>query len=255
MDRGVEPDRLGGASHVSREPDIGSFSAALEAARAAGRAPLISEIKCRSPKEGDLMAGRDPVASARTMQAAGAACISVVTEPKNFGGSLELLAAVASAVSVPVLRKDFITDPDEVRRTRELGASCMLLMLAVLDWPKLVELHQEAHRAGLETLVEVHDETELRQALTLDLDLLGINNRNIRILETDDGTVANTLRLLRQVPPGVRVVSESGISTADEVRAVLGEGALGVLIGTSILRAPDIAQAVKDLSQAVPRTS
>ncbi|NLX98407.1 MAG: indole-3-glycerol-phosphate synthase [Rhodopirellula sp.] len=228
------------------------FSAALKAARAAGRAPLIGEIKCRSPKEGDLLAGRDPVALAATMQSAGAACISVVTESEHFGGSPELLAAVAAAVSVPVLRKDFITDARGVRRTRDLGASCMLLMLAVLDWPELVELHHEAHRLGLETLVEVHDETELRRALALDLDLLGINNRDIRALETDNGTVANTLRLLRLVPPEVSAISESAISTADEARSVLNAGALGVLIGTSILRAPDTASRVAYLSQALP---
>lgn len=237
---------------MTGQPGDRRFSSALATARAAGRVPLISEIKCRSPKEGDLLAGRDPVALARTMQAAEAACISVVTEPENFGGSCELLAAVASAVSLPVLRKDFITAIDEVRRTRDLGASCMLLMVAVLEWPKLVELHNEAHRVGLETLVEVHDENELRQALTLDLDLLGINNRDIRILEIDNGTVANTLRLLGQVPPGVRAISESAVSTADEVRAVVAAGAFGVLVGTAILRAAGTAQAVHDLSRAVP---
>ena len=227
------------------------FSAALEAARSAGRAPLIAEVKCRSPKEGDLLAGRDPVALAGTMESAGAACLSVVTEAEHFGGSRELLAAVAAAVSVPVLRKDFITDREEVRASRELGASCLLLIVAVLDWPLLAELHGEAHRQGIETLVEIRDGAELEKALTLDLDLLGINNRDIRRLETDDGTVANALRLLQRVPPGIRTVSESAVSTAADVRAVVEAGVLGVLVGTSLLRAADAAQAVEELSSAL----
>jgi indole-3-glycerol phosphate synthase len=233
---------------MSAESHSRRFTAALEAARAACRIPLISEIKVRSPKEGDLLSGRDPAALARSMESAGAICLSVVTEREHFGGSMELLRAVASAVSVPVLRKDFVTDVDGVRATKACGASCLLLMVAVLDWPKLVELHGEARRCGLETLVEVHNEAELQKALTLDLDLLGINNRDILQRETDGGTVANTLRLLGMVPPGVRTISESAISTPEEVRAVLAAGGLAVLVGTSILRAPDVAEGVRWLT-------
>jgi len=235
---------------MSAAADRGRFSAALEAARADGRAPLVAEIKRRSPKEGDLLAGRDPAALAGTMAAAGAACLSVVTEPKHFGGSLQLLRTVTSAVSLPVLRKDFLAAPRDVEATREAGASCLLLIVARLDWPMLVALHREARRSGLESLVEVHNEAELQRALTLDLDLLGINNRDIGRLEVDDGTVDNTLRLLAKVPPGVRIVSESAISTPEEVRAVLEAGALGALVGTSILRAPDPAEAVRRLASA-----
>lgn len=226
------------------------FTTALENARAAGRIPLVSEIKVRSPKEGELLAGRDPVAVARSMEQAGAAGLSVVTEGPRFGGSLDLLRTLAAAVSLPVLRKDFVTDRQGVRASREHGASCLLLMAAVLDWPKLVELHEEARRCGLETLVEVHDEQELRRALTLDLDLLGINNRDIRQWEQDDGTVANTLELLRLVPPGVRAVSESAIATPDEARQVIDAGGAGVLVGTAILRAADAGDAVRRLVSA-----
>jgi indole-3-glycerol phosphate synthase len=230
---------------MNLDPRQPRFTAALEAARAAGRVPLISEIKVRSPKEGDLLGGRDPVALAQAMQSAGATCLSVVTESQHFGGSLDLLRSLASAVSLPILRKDFVTEPEHVHATREHGASCLLLMVAVLDWPTLVALHEEAHRCGLETLVEVHDEVELDKALSLDLDLLGINNRDIRQLETDDGTVAGTLRLLRRVPPGIRTISESAISTPQEVRSVLAAGGLGVLVGTSILRAHDVGEGVR----------
>jgi len=235
---------------MSMEARERRFTAALEAARAAGKVPLISEIKVKSPKEGDLLAGRDPVGLARDMESAGAACLSVVTEGRHFGGSMELLRRVASAVSLPVLRKDFVTGVEDVRATRDHGAACLLLMVAVLDWEKLVELHLEAHRCGLETLVEVHDEAELQKALTLPLDLLGINNRDIRRLEVDDGTVAGTLRLLRKIPPGVRAISESAISTAEEVRSVLAAGGLGVLVGTSILRAPDVGEGIRRLASA-----
>jgi indole-3-glycerol phosphate synthase len=223
------------------------FSSALQAAQAAGTIPLISEIKVRSPKEGELLSGRDPAALAGGMERAGAACLSVVTEGPRFGGSLALLRRVSAAVSLPILRKDFVTERQDVGATREHGASCLLLMVAMLDWPRLVELHEEARRCGLETLVEVHDERELRQALTLDLDLLGINNRDIRQLETDDGGVANTLRLLQQVPPGVRAISESAIANASEARQVINAGGAGVLVGTAILRAASLDKAVRQL--------
>jgi len=223
------------------------FSEALLAARAAGRVPLISEVKCISPKVGDLLSGRDPAELARIMEAAGAACISVVTEPTHFGGSIDLLCKIADAVSIPILRKDFVSRHDDIRATKEAGASCLLLTVAVLEWPVLVEMHREAHNCGLETLVEVHDEAELARALTLDLDLLGINNRDILVLEKDDGTVSTTLELIKSVPPGVRVISESAVSTSDEVRMLIEAGTLGVLVGTSILRAPDTAEAVRRL--------
>lgn len=227
------------------------FTTALQASHDRGQLPLIAEIKVRSPKEGDLLGGRDPVVLARTLEAAGAACLSVVTEGPHFGGSLELLRAVAAATPLPVLCKDFVTEPDQVWARRERGAACLLLMVSQLDWPRLQALHAEAHRAGLETLVEVHDADELRLALTLDLDLLGINNRDIRQLERDDGTVANTLRLLGRVPPGVRTISESAISGPDEVRQVIAAGGSGVLVGTAILKAADPAAAVRDLVQAL----
>lgn len=227
------------------------FTAALQAARAAGRLPLIAEVKVRSPKEGELLAGRDPAALAQTMVAAGAACLSVVTEGPHFGGSLELLQTVSAASAVPVLCKDFVTEEQQVWARRDQGAACLLLMVSQLDWPRLQALHAEAHRAGLETLVEVHDEDDLRLALTLDLDLLGINNRDIRQLECDAGTVANSLRLLGRVPPGIRTISESAISTPDEAQRVIAAGGAGVLVGTAILKAADTSAAVRRLVQAL----
>jgi indole-3-glycerol phosphate synthase len=228
-----------------------TFSGALGAARASGRAPIISEIKARSPKEGDLLRGRDPAALASTMESAGAACISVVTEPEHFGGGLDLLRAVTSAVRVPVLRKDFVRSEKDIYETVRAGASCLLLIAALLDEPLLAELRACARCEGLETLVEVHNEDELRRVPALEPDLIGINNRDILRLELDDGTISNTLELIRLAPPGTRVISESAISTADEVRSVLEAGAFGVLVGTSILKAEDTAQAVRTLVAAL----
>jgi len=236
---------------MSQGPGERRFTATLQAARDAGQLPLIAEIKVRSPKEGDLLAGRDPAALAQTLVAAGAACLSVVTEGPNFGGSLALLRTVAAASAVPVLCKDFVTSPQQVWERRHQGAACLLLMVSQLEWSQLKALHAEAHRAGLETLVEVHDEDELRLALTLDLDLLGINNRDIRQLECDEGTIANTLRLLWSVPPGVRTISESAITGPDEARQVIAAGGSGVLVGTAILKAADTAAAVRRLAQAL----
>lgn len=223
------------------------FTGALAAARAVGLAPVVAEVKCISPKQGDLLRGRGPAVLARSMQDAGAACISVVTEPEHFGGSLELLQTIRSAVSIPVLRKDFIRTGDEVRRTADAGADCMLLIVSMLEWELLAQLHELAHTLGLETLVEVHDALELQKALTLDLDLLGINNRDITRLERDEGNVDRTLDLMRQVPVGLNVISESGLGSVEDVRLVLQAGAAGVLIGTSILQQDDAGSAVARL--------
>lgn len=228
-----------------------SFVDALEAARAGGRLPVISEVKCISPKDGDLLAGRDPAELARTMVEAGAACISVVTEPRHFGGSMELLREVTAAANVPVLRKDFVTDAKGVEATREAGASCLLLTVAKMDWQTLVDLRGVARSIGLQTLVEVHDREEMDRALLVDPDLLGINNRDILRLERDDGTVSNTLELIRAVPQGVRVLSESAIASPADARAAVEAGALAVLVGTYVLRAPDTAEAVRGLVSAL----
>jgi indole-3-glycerol phosphate synthase len=224
------------------------FSEALLSARISGWNPLISEIKCISPKEGDLLRGRNPVDLARAMHSAGATCISVVTEPNHFGGSLQLLRDIAVNVSLPVLRKDFVKNIEDVRATRAAGASCLLLTVAMLDWKLLAELHRQAHDEGMETLVEVHNEVEIERALTLDLDLLGINNRDILQLERDDGTISKTLELVRAVPRDIRVISESAICNLMDIRMVLESGAAGVLVGTAILQADDLVAAVRQFS-------
>jgi len=201
---------------------------ALRAARLA----VIAEVKRSSPSKGALAEIDEPAELARAYAAGGAAAIS----------------------DLPVLRKDFVRTAGDVRATRDAGASCLLLIVAMLDQDTLAALHREAHACGLETLVEAHNSEEVRRALELDIDLLGINNRDIQRLEVDGGTPAITLRLLAEAPPGVRVISESAISSPGDVRAAIEAGALGALVGTAVLRADDTAAFVKNLSLALRRT-
>jgi indole-3-glycerol phosphate synthase len=218
--------------------------------QAEGRLPVLSEIKVRSPKEGDLLRGRDPVALARTMAAQPVAGISVVTERQDFGGSVDLLRQVAAAVDVPVLRKDFFRDRAGLTVTREAGASAILLTVSMIERDMFVEIHEAAQELGLETLVEVHDAEELVWVTSrgLEPDLLGINNRDILVGEVDDGDVALTEELTPLVPGGWLVLSESAITGPDDARRAREAGADAVLVGTSILQAPDPAAAIDALA-------
>ena len=217
--------------------------------QAEGVLPVLSEIKVRSPKEGDLLRGRAPAELARAMATRPIAGISVVTEPRDFGGSIELLREVAAAVDVPILRKDFVREPAGLAETRDAGASAILLTVCMIDEPVLVELHAAAQELGLETLVEVHDRSELERVLTLGLepDILGINNRDILVGEVDDGDVSLTESLASLVPAGRLVLSESAIHGPADARRARDAGADAVLVGTSILQAPDTVLAIDAL--------
>lgn len=232
-----------------------TFSAALRRARADGRVAVIPDIKVRSPKEGELLRGRDPVDLAVRFEAGGAPALSVVTATGAFGGSLDLLARVAESVRVPVLRKDFIRDLRDVEATAKAGASAVLLIAAHLTSTRLAALHEGAQALGLETLIEVHTEAELMKVLDLGLrlDALGINNRDITRLETDAGTVANTERLAALVPPGTLLVSESGIGSVDDVRRAVQAGATAVLVGTALLLAADPVEAFHSFQWALQK--
>ncbi len=215
------------------------FSEALITKKQAGFIPVIPDIKCFSPREGDLLRGREPLQMARLLADAGAPALSVVTEPRSFGGSLKLLEQVAAAIKLPVLRKDFITSPDEVKITRDCGAKALLLICALLDYSRLLELYEEALKIGLEPLVEVHNREDLILAGKIGAQLVGINNRNILELETDSGTVATTEMLADCKPPGSVLISESSIRTPAEAQAAFRAGADAVLVGTAIWQAED----------------
>lgn len=225
------------------------FSGVLRARRIAGFVPVIPDIKCTSPGEGDLLRGRDPVEAAALLRDAGAPALSVVTEPVNFGGSLALLERIVRATGLPVLRKDFIENPDDVRRTRDAGADAMLLMCATLTEDALTELYEVALACGLEPLVEAHTPEELRFAGRLGTKLIGINNRDILRLEKDGGGVATTTALAYAAPSGALLVSESGLLGPDDVRAAISAGAHAVLVGTAIWRAADMRDFYESLCQ------
>ena len=219
---------------------MNAFSLSIRRKLEAGLIPVIPDIKLRSPKEGELLQGRDPVALALLLERLGAPALSVVTEERQFGGSLELLQQVSAAVSLPVLRKDFITTAEDLRRTTACGAQAVLLIAAYLSPKQLRELYEEALRLGLEPLVETHTKQELILAATLGAQLVGINNRDILTLEQDEGSVSRTLELAALVPPNVLLISESGIKTPEHAKKARLAGAGAVLVGTALWQARDI---------------
>ncbi|MDR1603992.1 MAG: indole-3-glycerol-phosphate synthase [Gracilibacteraceae bacterium] len=227
----------------------GLWPAALRTRRAAGFIPVIPDFKPRSPKEGELMRGRSAAAVARELKTLGAPALSVVTEAASFGGSLRLLEETAAA-GLPVLRKDFIRRPEDLRQTREAGAAAVLLICALLEYPALAELFAAAHELGLAVLVEAHTATELAAAGRLGARLVGLNNRDIRGLERDDGTVAHTEALAALVPPGALLVSESGIRTPADARTATRAGADAVLVGSALWQAPDMSALYDALQRA-----
>jgi len=207
-------------------------------------ARVIAEIKRRSPSKGEIRADFDPVGCARSYAEAGAAAISVLTDERFFGGRLEFLEAVRSAVEVPLLRKDFVIDAYQVDEARVRGADAVLLIVAALPRQELGRLRQHAVSLGLDVLVEVHDEEELESALAAGADLIGINNRDLRSFETDLGV---TERLAPRVPGNALIVAESGIFSHEEIRRLEGVGVHAFLVGESLMREADVGLALRRL--------
>ncbi|MDR0434240.1 MAG: indole-3-glycerol-phosphate synthase [Gracilibacteraceae bacterium] len=224
---------------------------AVRARRQAGFIPVIPDFKVRSPKEGDLTRGRAAGRTALEFKALGAPALSVVTENASFGGSLRLLEETAAA-GLPVLRKDFIREREDLRQSKEAGAAAVLLICALLAPPALAELFAAARELGLTALVETHTEDELALAARLGARLIGINNRDIRRLETDDGAVARTKRLAPLAPPGALLVSESGLQTPADVRAAAQAGADAALVGSALWLAADMGALYDAMQRAMP---
>jgi indole-3-glycerol phosphate synthase len=222
------------------------FEAALRPP-AGARVRLIAEVKRASPSQGLFRADLDPIAQASTYAAAGAAAVSVLTDARYFHGSLDDLVQVRRAVPVPVLRKEFIVDEYQLWEAREAGADAVLLIVAALEDGALRDLLAAAKGAGLATLVEVHTGGELDRALRLGAPVIGVNNRDLQTLTT---TLAPSLALLPQIPPGPIAVSESGLRTGADVAQVVAAGAHAVLVGETLLRAADVAAKVRELSLA-----
>jgi len=220
------------------------FAQALRDTTADGRFALIAEMKRKSPSGGEIRPGFDPAAIAQDYQAAGAACLSVLTDEPYFGGRDNDLKSARAAVPLPALRKDFMIDPYQIAESRALGADCILLIVAALDDTQLTELLAETCRWGMDALIEVHDEDELDRALRLDATLIGINNRNLKTLKTD---LATFERLAPRVPPDRLLVAESGLRDTADLRRMANARAGAFLVGESLLRQPDLVGATRML--------
>jgi indole-3-glycerol phosphate synthase len=227
------------AAHAA--PRGARFEAALSQD---GRANVIAECKRRSPSRGILAHAYEPAAIARRYERGGAAAISVLTEPAFFDGSLGHLSAVRAAVDLPLLRKDFIVEEYQLFEARAAGADAALLIVAALEQPDLVRLQARARELGLATLVEVHDEEELRRAIDSGARVIGVNNRNLRTLGVD---VDASYRLAPGIPADVTGVSESGLRSRDELERLAAAGYRAFLIGERFMTDPDPAQAISDL--------
>lgn len=231
---------------IAKLPATRNFTRVI---RQPGRLALIAEIKKASPSAGVIRADFDPVAIGRIYEQHGAAAISVLTDTEFFQGSLAYLSAVKAAVGCPVLRKDFILDRYQLLEARHAGADAVLLIAECLPGDRLTILQRQAAEIGLHTLIELHDAEELPRVLDSGGPVVGINNRDLRSFKT---RLEHTLELLPKIPADRTVVSESGIAThADLVR--LGEaGAKAVLVGESLMRAPDIGTALDALRGVNP---
>ena len=215
------------------------FTAALRAKVGAGRTAVIAEVKKASPSKGLIRADFDPAAIARSYEAGGATCLSVLTDVDFFQGSDAYLQQARLACALPVLRKDFTIDRYQVQEARAIGADAILLIAGALDNAALANLHACAIQCGLDVLVEVHNAVDLRRALPLpnhERTLIGINNRDLRTFET---RIETTLLLREDVPPGRMLVTESGIATRDDVARLRAAGVHAFLVGEAFMRAGD----------------
>jgi indole-3-glycerol phosphate synthase len=243
------------AERQARVPEAELRALAAEAAptrdpmpafRSAGLS-VIAEVKRRSPSKGDLADIPDPAALAQAYAAGGADAISVLTEQRRFGGSLDDLRAVRAAVDTPLLRKDFIVTDYQLLEARAAGADLVLLIVAALDDPTLARLHDEARALGLTVLVEVHDEAEIERALAVGAELVGVNARNLKTLAVDPDVFG---RLVGLLPDDVVRVAESGISGPDDAARYASEGADVVLVGEALVKDGDPAAAVALMRKA-----
>lgn len=225
----------------SPRPPSRDFAASLTRQRAGMPVNVIAEVKRKSPSGGDFP-HQDLVAVARAYEAAGACAVSVLTDDVDFGGSLEDLLRVRAAVSVPVLRKDFLVAPQEVEESAALGADAVLLIADALEDGALAELVATAKKCGVAALVEAHTEAHAERALKAGAELVGMNNRDLSTLRTD---ISTSLRVMPQLRKRARVlVAESGLKTYGDLMAARGAGADAVLVGESLLRTTEPGRAL-----------
>ncbi len=228
---------------LERRPEDRPFCEAL----AAPGVSLVAEFKRRSPSSGQIGDSLDVSEIVRLYEQGGAAGLSILTERDNFGGSLDDLRAAREASSLPILRKDFIVDPYMLYEAALAGADAVLLIVAAMDKKRLEDLYAQAQALDLDCLVEVHSESELEAALDIGADVIGINNRDLSDFSVDLG---RTFELMADVPAGKTVVSESGISSIDELNELERVGVDAILVGETLMRADDPEEMCRTLSRA-----
>jgi len=225
------------------EPPRG-FARALRASVESGWTTVIAEVKRGSPSKGVIRADFDPIAIAEIYARHGAVCLSVLTDEQFFHGHLRFLGLIREQVRLPLLRKDFLYDRYQLWEAREAGADAVLLIAAMLEAAQLADLVAEAGEIGLDVLIEVHDEQEVEMALQVPVELVGINNRDLRTFHTD---LAVTERLAPRIPSERLVVAESGIAARADILRLQAAGARAFLIGESLMRAADIGAKLDEL--------
>ena len=218
------------------------FANALQEKIAAGESAVIAEIKKASPSKGVIREDFDPVAIAQSYEQGGAACLSVLTDVDFFQGADQYLIDARAACKLPVIRKDFIVDEYQLYEARAMGADCVLLIVSALQVSELEALHAKALELGLDVLVEVHDQPELDIALTIENPLIGINNRNLHTFEV---SLDNTFELLDQIPAERIVITESGIHSSQDVKAMKEKNVHGFLVGEAFMRSDNPGQKLK----------
>ncbi len=220
------------------------YAGALQEKIAAKQNAVIAEVKKASPSKGIIRQDFDPVAIAKAYEGGGATCLSVLTDEKYFQGCDQFVRDIHNQVHIPILRKDFMLDPYQIIEARAMGASCILLIMAMIDDVLAEELCATALELGLSVLPEVHDASELERAMDLKTPLLGINNRN---LHTFDISLQTTLELLQEAPAERTIITESGIFTFDDIKMMNENGVYGFLVGESLMRQQDPGEALQKL--------
>ena len=234
-------------SELERRVDTGREGRPFSEALSRPGTSVIAEHKRRSPAEGTIRADSSCEEIVRAYERGGAAAVSVLTEEAHFGGSLADLQQARRATDLPILRKDFTVDPYQVYEAKAAGADAVLLVVAVLEPARLGMLHGLTRDLALDALVEIHAEDELQAALDAGADVLGVNNRNLDDFSVD---IQRTFDLLSDVPAGITVVSESGISRREQIEELERVGVDAVLVGEALMRAPDPEPALRDLTRS-----
>ncbi|MBL6665142.1 MAG: indole-3-glycerol phosphate synthase TrpC [Rickettsiales bacterium] len=226
------------------ERQIPNFYQTLKDKEEQGKIGLIAEIKKASPSHGLIRKDFDHLEIAKIYQDSGAACLSILTDEKYFQGSTQYLQEIAAQTNLPILRKEFIVDTYQIYEAKMLGASCILLIVAMLDDKKLLELEKCALDSGLSVLIEVHNTEELQRASKLQSKLIGINNRNLKTLEVN---IETSLTLINQIPNDYLIVSESGIKDKADILLLEQAGISCFLIGEHFMKQKDVGAAVRDI--------